>query len=80
MMDLVKKNLSSERRTTAAPSTNNHKASSALNGHYDHQEQLDYVQEDPAFNLGDEDDDDALVAEAREGGPAPDQELDEVPD
>ncbi|PLW53429.1 hypothetical protein PCANC_06090 [Puccinia coronata f. sp. avenae] len=83
IMNLVKKNLLSERRTTtSAPSTaNNHNASNTLNGDHQHQEQLEEIlQEDSAFNLGDEDDDDALVAEAREGGPAPDQELDEVPD
>jgi len=75
---LVKQNLSSDRRTTASL----RKPSHALNGsNLPPLDPLDFECEpDPAFNLGDIDDDDALVAEAREGVPPPDQELDEVPD
>ncbi|EFP83810.1 uncharacterized protein PGTG_09523 [Puccinia graminis f. sp. tritici CRL 75-36-700-3] len=78
IIDLVKQNLSTDRRTTH---TLNHKPVNSLqNGDTENdRDGFDY-EEDPNFNLGDIDDDDALVAEAREGGPPADQELDEVPD
>ncbi|KAI9602410.1 hypothetical protein H4Q26_001699 [Puccinia striiformis f. sp. tritici PST-130] len=76
IIEIVKENLTNERRTTS--STQQKANQGLMNGHKD-EEMYEYG-EDPNFNLGDVDDDDALVAEAREGGPAPDQELDEVPD
>ncbi|KAH9472428.1 hypothetical protein Pst134EA_003044 [Puccinia striiformis f. sp. tritici] len=75
IIGIVKENLTNERRTTSTQQKANQ---GLMNGHKD-EEMYEYG-EDPNFNLGDVDEDDALVAEAREGGPAPDQELDEVPD
>ncbi|KAG0152608.1 hypothetical protein CROQUDRAFT_650055 [Cronartium quercuum f. sp. fusiforme G11] len=75
----IKSNLPTKRLITSVPKSNG-KLSHTKNG-----EDLvngDFFEDDYNMepNLGDIDDDDALVAEAREGGPAPDQELDEVPD
>ncbi|WAR56875.1 hypothetical protein PtB15_7B727 [Puccinia triticina] len=81
IIDLVKENLSTDRRTTQTiVHTTNRKTINALNGTNENDQETFEYEEDPNFNLGDIDDDDALVAEAREGGPPADQELDEVPD
>ncbi|KAA1087662.1 hypothetical protein PGT21_035067 [Puccinia graminis f. sp. tritici] len=78
IIDLVQQNLSTDRRTTH---TLNHKPVNPLqNGDTENDREAFDYEEEPNFNLGDIDDDDALVAEAREGGPPADQELDEVPD
>lgn len=71
----VRRSLSTDRQLTTPKSTNQHTKQHHPNG----VESMDY-DEDLEVNLGDVDDDDALVAEAREGGVPADQELDEVPD
>ncbi|EGG05120.1 uncharacterized protein MELLADRAFT_88209 [Melampsora larici-populina 98AG31] len=76
ILSIVRAHLSTNRQVTNGTQVNG----DSHHEHGDHMmngfDQDEYMEP----NLGDVDDDDALVAEAREGGPAPDQELDEVPD
>lgn len=79
ILNLVRRHLSNESRVTSTSSA------SKLNGTSSFDQMVngigaDYEDDEMEPNLGDIDDDDALVAEAREGGLAADQELDEVPD
>ncbi|MBW0500860.1 hypothetical protein O181_040575 [Austropuccinia psidii MF-1] len=77
MLSLVKASLLSNRQLTSSNHTNTAKSdrSHQVNG----TERFD-DNEDYEVNLGDIDDDDALVAEGREDPAPADQELDEVPD
>lgn len=82
ILSLVKQNLTEPQPRTMSSNEQGPRSSTRIN--HDHQSRgtLDDLDDGlhDEINLGDIDDDDALVDEAREGAPPIDQELDEVPD